>query len=136
MSRTFPRALGLSPAKWVSLKVFMAGADGTKEIPSTEFVHSSAAQRPRQAVVGGNILKTFWKAVRRLENKEACDSLLLLKTRNLWPRAASCCRSACLLCFWRFVAFPTHADDLGNARLLHRDAVKDASRLHRFTVVR
>src|SRR5579871_4475660 len=49
MSRTFPRALGITPANWVSRKVFIAGADDKRKIPSTEFEHSSAPKRQSQA---------------------------------------------------------------------------------------
>src|SRR5213594_4254187 len=66
MARTFPRALGVKPAKWVSRKVFMAGADDTDNNPSTEFVHSSAQPRPRQAVCRVHLCKYFENSLGRV----------------------------------------------------------------------
>src|SRR5262249_39689601 len=54
-----------------------------------------------------------------------------MKTSFLGCRCASLLRS-----LWCFVAFPAHADDFGNAWLLHRYAVKNAARFHRLAIVR
>src|SRR5581483_1595859 len=50
MSRTFPRATGVTPANWVSRTTFMAGAGDTERFPRLSATHSSALHCQLQAV--------------------------------------------------------------------------------------
>src|SRR5579885_3716318 len=123
MSRTFPRAAGAMPAKLVSRMVRMPGAAGTG-IPrrkSGEFIADGAAAK---AARGG----FFWKLFSRMRHVAVCEQ----KSAAALGRG----RGKPLLARRRVVAFPAHADELRNARLLHGHAVKDAARFHGLAIVR
>src|SRR5215475_1713480 len=103
MSRTFPRALGVNPANWVSLKVFMTGEEDTDHNPSTQFAHSSARERRRQGGTRDSPVQICRKKRGRTER-----ALFQIENAQL---SLSRCSPRLLRLFRSFVTFPTHADD-------------------------
>src|SRR5262249_1387588 len=128
----------------------MAGADGTANVPRQSEKHSSAARREVKDGSSGFLCKTFQNAFQicvKLSRRHVSKGSV---TKNCSERAAfgpcpetkrsgeSSSGGGCGMLFGRgrVRALPANADKLGNARFLHRDAVKDAAHFHGLAIVR
>src|SRR5208337_3987076 len=136
MSRTLPRASGAMPAKFVSRIVFVAGLAFTTVWPLTKCsAFYPTARRSQCDASTFPAQKSFSELLLLLmDGSKKNGAEKFSAPRGKMRVSLGCgCRSA--LGRGLGIAFPAHAYELGDAGLLHGDAIEDAAGLHGLAVV-
>src|SRR5580765_902612 len=139
MSRTFPRAAGTRPGKFVSFMTLIAIAGDTEQLSKNE--SRILAQRiPNAKSLGSGFLcKTLARrdcSCGNISPEKRMRAEQVPPSESLRLIGLSGCRGCRLLLGRsRFFAFPANADDFGNTGLLHGYPIEHASSLHCFAVV-